>query len=176
MTSIPTTTTASAAGPERAAEGPTRELLVGGPRYLEPGWFTRHVFNRLVRRLTRMGISIWGSRDLWVRGRKTGEWRSTPVNLLTVDEAEYLVAPRGTTQWVRNIRAAGGGELHLGRSVQRFTAEEVADADKAAVLRPYLERWKVEVGAFFDGVDANATDAELVAVGAKHPVFRVLAA
>jgi deazaflavin-dependent oxidoreductase (nitroreductase family) len=145
-------------------------------RYLEPDWITRQVINRLVRRLTRLGLSIRGSRELRVRGRVTGEWRSTPVNLLTVDGQDYLVAPRGVTQWVRNIRAAGGGELRLGRRVEAFRAVEVADADKAAVLRPYLRLWKAETGVFFDGLDAGSSDDELVAAGPKHPVFRLLAA
>lgn len=145
-------------------------------RYLEPDWLTRNVFNRIVRRLTRLGLSVRGSRELRVRGRVTGEWRSTPVNLLTVEGSQYLVAPRGVTQWVRNVRAAGGGELRLGRRVEAFRAEELADADKAAVLRPYLRLWKAETGVFFDGLDADATDAELVAAGPKHPVFRILPA
>lgn len=145
-------------------------------RYLEPDWLTRNVFNRIVRRLTRLGLSVRGSRELRVRGRVTGEWRSTPVNLLTVEGSQYLVAPRGVTQWVRNVRAAGGGELRLGRRVEAFRVEELADADKAAVLRPYLRLWKAETGVFFDGLDADATDAELVAAGPKHPVFRVLPA
>ena len=147
-----------------------------GDRYLEPGWFTRNLFNRIVRRLTRMGISIRGSRELRVRGRSSGQWRSTPVNLLTVDGQEYLVAPRGATQWVRNLRVAGGGELRLGRRVEVFTAHEVADADKAAILRPYLALWKAETGVFFDGLDASSSDEDLVAAGAKHPVFRICAA
>src|SRR3954462_8703898 len=93
--------------------------------YREPGWFTRNVFNRAVAGLTRLGISVWGSRILRVRGRKSGEWRSNPVNLLTVDGHRYLVAPRGTTQWVRNLRAAGGGELALGSRSTPFRAIEV---------------------------------------------------
>ena len=64
-------------------------------------------FNGLVRTLTRYGISIYGSRVLYVRGRKTGEWRTTPVNPLSYGGHRYLVAPRGHTQWVRNMRAAG---------------------------------------------------------------------
>ncbi|CAN5728777.1 nitroreductase family deazaflavin-dependent oxidoreductase [soil metagenome] len=141
--------------------------------YLEPDWFTRNVFNRLIRRLTRMGVSVWGSRELWVRGRKSGELRSTPVNLLVVDGHRYLVAARGETQWVRNLRAAGSGELRVGRAVEVFAYDEVADAEKAAILRPYLQRWKFEVGQFFDGVDASSTDEELVGVGHRHPVFEL---
>jgi deazaflavin-dependent oxidoreductase (nitroreductase family) len=154
----------------------TKETLMTETRYVQPGWFTRNVFNRSVRRLTRWGISVAGSRELRVRGRKSGEWRSTPVNLLTVDDRRYLVAPRGTTQWVRNLRAAGSGELKVGRRVEAFRADELADADKTLVLREYLRRWAWEVGAFFEGVDKNATDADLARIAPDFPVFAVLAA
>ncbi len=143
------------------------------PRYLEPGWFTANVFNRAMRRLTRLGVSVRGSRELRVQGRVTGEWRSVPVNLLSHDGVQYLVAPRGLTQWVRNVRAAGGGELRLGRRVDHFRAVEVDDADKPAILRAYLQHWKAEVGVFFDGIGPDATDAELAAIAAGYPVFRV---
>lgn len=142
-------------------------------RYVEPGWFTIHVFNRLVKLLTGMGISVWGSRTLCVRGRKSGEWRSNPVNLLTYQGAHYLVAPRGVTQWVRNLRAAGGGELRVGRQVQAFEATELDDADKIEVLRAYLKRWKLEVGVFFDGVSAASPSAEVERIAPHHPVFRI---
>src|SRR5918994_649793 len=68
------------------------------PHYRQPGWFTRNVFNRAVDGLTRLGVSVWGSRVLEVPGRKTGEPRRNPVNLLTHEGRQYLVAPRGTTQ------------------------------------------------------------------------------
>jgi deazaflavin-dependent oxidoreductase (nitroreductase family) len=142
-------------------------------RYLEPGWFTRNVFNRAVRRLTRMGISVWGSRELRVKGRTSGEWRSVPVNLLTLGDVRYLVAPRGVTQWVRNLRAAGSGELRVGRRTQSFHAVELADDLKAPILREYLRRWKMEVGVFFDGVSDAASDEELRAIAGGYPVFRV---
>jgi deazaflavin-dependent oxidoreductase (nitroreductase family) len=143
------------------------------PRYLAPDWFTKNVFNRLVRSLTRAGISVWGSRELRVRGRQSGQWRTTPVNLLTVDGQRYLVAPRGTTQWVRNLRAAGGGELRVGRRTERFAFDELADADKAPVLAEYLRRWKWEVGQFFEGLDASSPVADLLAFAPGIPVFRI---
>ncbi|HTZ44313.1 MAG TPA: nitroreductase/quinone reductase family protein [Jatrophihabitans sp.] len=142
-------------------------------RYVQPGWFTRAVFNRAVRGLTRRGVSVWGSRELRVRGRSSGEWRSVPVNLLTVGGTSYLVAPRGVTQWVRNLRAAGAGELRIGRRVQAFTAEELADEAKVPVLRDYLRRWKFEIGAFFQGVGPDSPDSELAAIAGGYPVFRV---
>jgi deazaflavin-dependent oxidoreductase (nitroreductase family) len=139
----------------------------------KPGWLTVNVLNRLVAWLTRRGISVWGSRVLAVRGRTSGRWRTTPVNLLTYEGEQYLVAPRGHVQWTRNMRAAGGGELHLGRRVEEFTATEVADDDKVPVLRAYLERWKAEVGVFFNGVGPDSSDAELRRIAPDHPVFRI---
>jgi deazaflavin-dependent oxidoreductase (nitroreductase family) len=142
-------------------------------RYQRPGWFTKNVFNRAVALLTRAGVSVAGSRVLEVRGRESGEPRRTPVNLLTVDGARYLVAARGHTQWVRNLRALGEGRLLVGRRAEPFTAEEIPDEDKPAILRPYLERWKWEVGAFFGGVGPDSSDEELRRIAPDHPVFRL---
>lgn len=141
--------------------------------YRQPGWFTRHAFNPFVAWLTRIGVSVWGSRELRVRGRTSGEWRTTPVNLLTIDADDYLVAPRGQTQWVRNLRVAGEGELRVGKRTERFTATELADADKPQILRAYLKRWKMEVGVFFDGVSATSPEEDLVRIAPQHPVFRI---
>ncbi len=147
---------------------------VAAAHYRRPGWITRNVMNRLVARLTRMGVSVWGSRVLEVRGRRSGEPRPVPVNLLDLDGRQYLVSARGEGEWVRNVRAADGAlDLLLGRRRQPMLAIEVADADKVPVLRAYLARWKAEVGAFFDGVDANSSDAEIAAVAHRHPVFVV---
>ena len=145
-------------------------------RYLEPGWLTRNVFNRLMSGLTKLGLSVRGSRVLAVRGRTSGEWRTTPVNPLTIAGVTYLVAPRGTTDWVRNIRVAGGGELRRGRRHQAITVAEITDVDvKVAILRTYLRTWKMEVGAFFDGVGPDAPDADLRSIAAGYPVFRITA-
>lgn len=143
------------------------------PHYQPPDWFTRTVFNRLVAGLTRAGISVWGSRVLEIRGRKTGEPRRTPVNPLTLDGSRYLVAPRGHTQWVRNLRAAGEGTLVLGRRRDHFRATEVADNDKQEILRAYLRRWKWEVGQFFGGVGPDSPAVDLERIAPDHPVFRI---
>ena len=141
--------------------------------YQAPDWFTRNVFNPLVAALTRAGVSFWGSRVLEIRGRKSGEPRRTPVNLLTLDGGRYLVAPRGHTQWVRNLRAAGEGDLLLGRRREHFHATEVADVDKEPVLRAYLRRWKWEVGQFFGGVGPDSTTDEFARIAPDHPIFRI---
>jgi deazaflavin-dependent oxidoreductase (nitroreductase family) len=143
-------------------------------RYRRPSASDR-IFNAAVAACTRLGLSVWGSRVLRVRGRRSGEWRSTPVNVLTLGTERFLVAPRGETQWVRNLRVAHQGELVVGRRVERFSAEEIADTDKDDVLRAYLRRWKFEVGRFFDGVSADSPDAELHRIAPAHPVFRITA-
>jgi deazaflavin-dependent oxidoreductase (nitroreductase family) len=142
-------------------------------RFIAPSGFTRRVVNPTIAWLTRRGLSVWGSRVLEVRGRSSGEWRSTPVNVLTLDGVEHLVAPRGTTNWVRNLRHSGEGRLRVGRRVEAFTAVELDDADKPPILRAYLARWKWEVGAFFDGIGADATDDDLLAIAPGYPVFRI---
>jgi deazaflavin-dependent oxidoreductase (nitroreductase family) len=142
-------------------------------RYIRPDWFTEHVFNRCVQGLTKIGVSVAGSRVLRVRGRKSGEWRSNPVNLLTIDGQHYLVAPRGTTQWVRNLRASGTGELRLGRRVDAFRGVEVADADKIPMLREYVRRWSWEAAKFFEGINKTSSDEELRKLAPSFPVFAV---
>ena len=140
--------------------------------YKQPDWFTRNVLNRVVKGLTRMGVSVHGSRVLEHRGRTSGKLHHVPVNLLDVDGTEYLVSPRGETQWVRNVRHAGGHlVLILGRRRQLRTATEVPVADRVPILRVYLRRWKFETGMFFDGVTPDSTDEEWAGVAADHPVF-----
>jgi deazaflavin-dependent oxidoreductase (nitroreductase family) len=141
--------------------------------YQRAGWFTKNVFNRAVAGLTRAGVSFWGSRVLEVPGRKTGEPRRTPVNLMELDGERYLVAPRGHTQWVRNLRASGSGRLLLGRRGEDFTAAELTDDEKPALLRAYLRKWKWEAGQFFGGVGPDAPEEELRRIAPDHPVFRI---
>jgi deazaflavin-dependent oxidoreductase (nitroreductase family) len=141
--------------------------------YKRPDWFTKHVFNPVVAGLTRLGISVAGSRVLEVRGRTTGEPRRTPVNLMSFEGGRYLVAPRGHTQWVRNLRARGEGRLLVGRRAESFSAMELPDEEKPALLRAYLKRWKWEVGQFFGGVGPDASEEELRRIAPDHPVFRL---
>lgn len=141
--------------------------------YRRPGWLSKNVFNRLLMLLTRLGLSVRGSRVLYVRGRKSGAWRSNPVNLLTWQDRRYLVAPRGVTEWVRNLRAAGGGELALGSKRSAFTARELTDAEKPDLLRAYLKLWSMETGIFFQGVKHDSPDEELTRIAPLHPAFAI---
>ena len=76
--------------------------------YKEPDWFTRHIFNSLVKGLTRLGVSVWGSRVLEHRGRTSGKLHHVPVNLLTIEGTQYLVAPAGRRSGSATCAMAAG--------------------------------------------------------------------
>jgi deazaflavin-dependent oxidoreductase (nitroreductase family) len=144
-----------------------------GRRYLAPDRASRRILNPLMMSFIRLGVGVRGGRILHVRGRRSGEWRTVPVNPLTFDRGRYLVAPRGQTEWVRNLRAAGEGRLQLGRRYEEFTVTEIGDADKAPVIRAYLEQWAAETQRFFGDVTAASTDDEIAPVATGFPVFRI---
>jgi deazaflavin-dependent oxidoreductase (nitroreductase family) len=141
-------------------------------RYIQPTAIDR-LFNWLVASLARLGVSLYGSRILAVRGRKSGQWRTAPVNLLELDGVRYLVAPRGETEWVRNLRASGTAELRLGARRELFTATEIGDAEKIPILRAYIAKWWFEVKRFFELSGPNAPDSEIARIASHHPVFRL---
>lgn len=142
-------------------------------RYIAPTSRGDVIFMKMVRWLTEHGVSLLGSRVLTVRGRRTGTPQSVPVNLLTLDGDRYLVAPRGNTQWVRNVRAAGEAQLRVGRRAEQVRLDEVPTGERGPVLRVYLRRWGWEVGRFVEGLSKRSTDAELAAAAPGMPVFRV---
>ncbi|MEO7059322.1 MAG: nitroreductase family deazaflavin-dependent oxidoreductase [Lapillicoccus sp.] len=142
-------------------------------RYLPPAGRMDTAFAVAVAWLTDHGISLMGSRVLTVRGRRTGNLQRVPVNLLGLDGERYLVAPRGNTQWVRNVRAAGEAELRVGRRTERVSAYELPVDERVPVIRVYLTRWGWEVGRFFEGLTKNSDDAALAAAAAGFPVFRL---
>ncbi|MFE0450682.1 nitroreductase/quinone reductase family protein [Streptomyces sp. NPDC058914] len=130
-------------------------------------------FNSVIGWLARRGLSIAGTAEMSVRGRKSGRMQRIPVNPHTYEGAQYLVSARGHSQWVRNMRVAGGGELRVGRKVRTFSAVELPDAEKLPILRTYLEKWGWEVNQYFNGVRARSTDEEIAAAAQDHPVFRI---
>jgi hypothetical protein len=144
-------------------------------RYVEPGFFTARVFNPAVAFLVRrLGVTLKGARLLSVQGRRTGAWHSVPVNPLSLAGQRYLVAPRGDTQWVRNLRVSRQARLTLGRLTETVRVEEVADPAKPPILRAYLEQWEWEVKRFFDGLGAGASDEALARIASRYPVFRIV--
>ena len=145
---------------------------MGERRYIKPAAGDR-LFNSLIAGLARLGIGVYGARILAVRGRKSGQWRTIPVNLLELAGSRYIVAPRGETEWVRNLRASKSGELRLGTRWEPFKATELADADKIPILRAYVAKWWFEVKRFFELSGPNAPDSEIARIASSHPVFRI---
>lgn len=141
-------------------------------RYDVPGRASR-LFNDVIRRLAERGISIQGTTALRVRGRTSGELRPVVVNLLTVDGRDYLVSPRGNTQWARNVRAAGSVEMGPRRRSRRRDVVEVPDAGKPALLRHYLDRWYWQVKGHTGGLTPASSDEQIRAVAASIPVFEM---
>jgi deazaflavin-dependent oxidoreductase (nitroreductase family) len=129
--------------------------------------------NKLVGGLVKLGAAPKHMRSLSVRGRKSGRWYSTPVNVLELDGTRYLLAPRGTTQWVRNLRAAGSGELRRGRVVESFSVVELPDEAKPVIMEAYLRRWHSQVKRFFPGLDATTPRHELLGRAGDYPVFEL---
>ena len=129
--------------------------------------------NSVIGWLARHGLSIAGTAEMSVRGRKSGRMQRIPVNPHSHNGAQYLVSARGHSQWVRNMRAAGGGELRVGRKVREFSAVELPDEEKLPILRTYLEKWGWEVNQYFNGVTAKSSDEEIVAAAEDLPVFRI---
>lgn len=142
------------------------------PYYYQAGPFAAR-FNKIVGWMARHGVSLLGSAELSVPGRKSGRMQRLPVNPHTHDGVQYIVSARGHSQWVRNMRAAGGGELRVGRKVRHFTAEELPPHEAPPVLRSYLKRWGWEVNQYFQGITAKSSDEEMLAAASDHPVFRI---
>ena len=140
-------------------------------RYDEPNRAAKTA-NALIRWLAEAGISIAGTRALRVRGRKTGQVRSVVINVLTVDDRDYLVSPRGATQWVRNVRATGAVEVGPRWRRRKLQASEVGDAAKPELMRRYLDRWYWEVKGHIAGLTPDSSDEQLQGGRAVDPGFR----
>ncbi|HEY8447207.1 MAG TPA: nitroreductase family deazaflavin-dependent oxidoreductase [Thermomicrobiales bacterium] len=143
-------------------------------RYQRPPWIVQHVLNPFISFLAgRLGLDMRGAWVLTVRGRRSGQPRSVPVNPLDLNGARYLVAPRGTTEWVRNLRAAGSGTLRKGKTTVTFRAEEIPDDQKPPILREYLRRWGDQVKGQFAVSGPDAPDEDLRRIAPDHPIFRI---
>ncbi|EUA10214.1 hypothetical protein I546_3807 [Mycobacterium kansasii 732] len=132
---------------------------------------TARAANTAVRWPAELGISIAGTQVLRVRGRKTGKLRPVVVNLLTVDGMDYVVSPRGDTQWARNVRAAGVIDMGPRWRGERAVISEVADDAKPEVLRRYLAKWYWQVKGDAGGLTPQSGDDELRAAAPSIPVF-----
>jgi deazaflavin-dependent oxidoreductase (nitroreductase family) len=130
-------------------------------------------FNQLFGILIGLGLPMKHKYLLQVRGRKSGKLYSLPVNLLEIGGKQFLVAPRGQTQWVRNVEVAGEISLKKGSARQSFRVSPVPDEKKPPLLKAYLETFKSEVQRYF-AVKAGSDVGEFRAIAATYPVFELL--
>ena len=128
------------------------------------------LFNAAVGALVRLGIGPAHMRVLEVRGRRSGQLYTLPVDLLDHDGRLYLVAPRGRTQWVRNVAASDRIVLRRGSARSAYTLRALGDAEKPPVLKAYLDRFRGEVGRFFPVPAGSPVDA-FVALAPRYPAF-----
>ena len=137
------------------------------------------IFNPIVSRLLRLGSLLGPNALLSVRGRKSGQLRTTPVALVKVEGRRWITSPYGEVNWVRNLRAAGEGTLTVGRRTERLRAVELERGDAesffADILGPYIRR--TPLGRWMLGSVLNARDIldDPHGAAARHPVFELLA-
>ncbi len=142
------------------------------PAFRQPTAIER-LFNQCFGFLVGLGLGTQHSYLLQVRGRKSGKLYSTPIYLVERGGQRFLVAPRGYTQWVRNAQAAGEVVLQKGSFRQSFRLRAVADAEKPALLKAYLDSFKTTVQRYFP-IPAGSEIQAFAAIAADYPVFELL--
>ncbi|MEZ5175547.1 MAG: nitroreductase/quinone reductase family protein [Acidimicrobiia bacterium] len=124
--------------------------------YIPPPWILREVGNRLTR--------LFGNPVLVVEGRTSGNPQEIPINVLHHKGERYLVAPRGETDWVRNVRAAGRAQLKRRRSVEPIMLVELDTADKPDLITAYRQKWDRPTRRQWEALPDPA----------DHPIFRIV--
>ena len=140
-------------------------------KYVEPSSLEK-TFNRVFGFLAGIGLSPSFIYLLRVRGRKSGKLYSTAVNLVHLNGKEYLVAPRGRTQWVRNAEAAGEITLKRGAS-RKLKLRQLVDSEKPPVLKLYLTDYKSAVGKFFP-IAPDAPLESFAEIASGYPAFELI--
>jgi len=143
------------------------------PVFREPTSFEK-VLNRTFGVIVGLGLGPAHIYLLEVRGRKTGKIYKTPVDLLQLDGKQYLVAPRGRTQWVRNAEAAPDITLKRGSLRKRFQLRPIAEVDRPPILKAYLDNFRREVQRYFS-VAAGSPLEEFVSIAHNYPAFELVA-
>lgn len=144
-------------------------------------WFYRGGHpNRVARVLDRGTAALYGRGiapdylvTLEVVGRKSGRTIALPLVMVADGDERYLVSMLGEkTNWVHNVRAAGGDvTLRHGRR-EKVRLEEVVVDRRASVLQSYLKR-APNARAHLP-VPKDAPLAEFERIASRLPVFRVV--
>jgi deazaflavin-dependent oxidoreductase (nitroreductase family) len=146
-------------------------MTAGVPEFRKASW-PEQLFNRLFGVFVRFGLAPRYNYLVEVRGRRTGRVYSAPINILELGGRQFLVAPRGRTQWVRNAEAAGEVVLKRGSSRRRFRIRAVTGDDKLDVLKRYLDLYKIAVQRYFT-VRAGSEARAFAEIADRYPVFEL---
>ena len=147
--------------------------IANSNRYLKPDFASQRLVNPLMRGLVRLGFAPSDGATLQVRGRITGEWRTVIVNIMEIDGRQILVAPRGHTQWVRNLRTAGDGRIRSKGRRSAFTAIEIDDETNGPLLQEYLTRYTKYVQGYFGDITPDSSDETFAAAANGFPIFEI---
>ena len=128
--------------------------------------------NKIVALLLRAGVNMGNMTLLTVRGRKSGQPRTTPVTLIERDGQRWLVAPYGSVNWVRNLQAVGEATLTRGRHTEQISVAELSAQEAAPILKHTLGITPSFLLAYFD-VTADSSLADIENEALRHPVFLV---
>jgi hypothetical protein len=132
------------------------------------------MFSRAFAWLAARGLAPSNSVQIEVRGRRSGETRSAVINVVEYEGRRYFVAPRGETEWVRNVRAASGEVVVNRRGRKRVRLEEVPVEQRAPILQKYLGENAITKSFF--GVDPKSEIAVFEEIAANHPTFLIVEA
>lgn len=146
-------------------------MAQASPAFRRPS-STEQFINKCIGRLVDWGMGPKYMQVLEVAGRKSGKIYRTPVNLMQINDALYLVAPRGETNWVRNARHAKSITLKRGNKRTHYSMIELPAGEKAAILKEYLERYKSEVQKYFD-IEAGSDLSAFKPVVDRYPVMQL---
>jgi deazaflavin-dependent oxidoreductase (nitroreductase family) len=127
-------------------------------RYLEPPFFIKRIANPV---LMVFGVAP----TLVTYGRNSGRTHRVPVNVLSIDGIDYLVASYGVTDWSRNLLANPEAELRQGRKSRPIRAFPVSDAEKPPLIVAYRKKRGGRPGV--------RRQFEEIPDPKDHPVFRI---
>jgi len=141
-------------------------------REYQPPSSGEKLFNRIFGYVAGLGLGPSFIYLLQVKGRKSGKVYSTAVNILDFNGKQFLVAPRGRTQWVKNAEASG--EVTLKRGTKRtFRLRMLAESEKPEIIKLYLTSYKSAVQRFFP-VRPDATLDAFAQIAAGYPAFELI--
>ena len=130
------------------------------------------LMNSIIGRLASIGLVPMSTVMLQVKGRRSGQTRSTAVSWIEHEGQRYLVAPRGNTEWVRNVKAADGEAVLKSRKTESVRLEEVPVEQRAPIIKTYLKKTAMVTKREF-GLDPDAPMEEFEKIAPHHPVFRI---